>query len=389
MKKIAIICNWTDSLQSNDLVDIYEDKFKEGCGGSETWVIKISQEFAKREYNVDIYTKKYSESKYSNIRYLPTNELEEYLKSNKYDYCIILRTLNRDQVLLLKKYDVKHIYVLPHDQVIWKTFTYSNEEWEYDPGNVNEMEESHIDKFIALSVWHKEMLMFEHHIPYEKIEIIGNGVDNESYEQVVNYDINEIDHRVLWTSIYKRGAEMLIYDVAPIVRQFIPDFGIDLCSYDGIPDHVKEIEYVNVLPKISKEQYYKELCKHACYFYPCLVEETFGICALEAIMCNQDLISTYEHGMEDALSALTFTKINGHFVRSGRHNYFDYFINDDLKNDDYWNLVNEFALRIVDSIQNYYNKERMKFRKLAKNYVYERHTWSNVVDKWENLFYRS
>lgn len=381
-KLIGIWCNWD--------ADIYENKFELGCGGSDTWVIQISKEFANRGYHVHIFTNKASFSSNSNIRYFGRDKLQENVNAYEYDYMIILRCLNRDHMkIMIESNHVKHIYVLPHDQVIWKHYTYSEEEWDWNPINKNEMLESYIDKYVCLSEWHKKMIIMEHKIPEDKIVIIGNGVDSELFSLIDDHDVNEIDHRILWTSIYKRGCAILVEDIAPIVRQTITDFGVDICSYDDIPNEVNEIEYVNVLPKINKEQYYRELHKHACFFYPCVVEETFGICALEAVMCNQDVISTFEHGMEDALSALEFTKIPAHITWSGRHNYFDYVIFPEDKNEQYWNIIHEFANRIIDSIMNYNSLSKAQFRKLAKNYVLERHSWKNVVDKWELLFLKS
>ena len=74
--------------------EFYPDSFETGCGGSETWVIQISKEFANRGYHVIIFAQTpwmlyYNDS----LEFFPLSNIESRLSYQHLDYFIFVRCL--------------------------------------------------------------------------------------------------------------------------------------------------------------------------------------------------------------------------------------------------------------------------------------------------------
>ena len=65
-----------------------------GLGGSETWTVQISKEFANKHISVKVYCY-VKESKFdsNNVEYIPIKEFDYNKELPKFDYIIITRSL--------------------------------------------------------------------------------------------------------------------------------------------------------------------------------------------------------------------------------------------------------------------------------------------------------
>ena len=243
-----------------------------------------------------------------------------------------------------------------------------------------------IKKFVALTNFHKEELHKYNNIPYEKIEIIGNGLDSDIFDNV-DKEVIEKDNEILWTSAFGRGGNILIDYILPKVKAVIPDFKVNICGYsDGVPEKIKNNPNVKFLGTLTKEEYYKEFKKHKVWFLPCVVVEDFGICAAEAVMCGNHIVSPYLHGMQDVLRPFTpFAMTNKYNVKqSSDYHYSKYEL--EMSFNDFTNTNNEAAQSIIDIINNYDNPLLQKILMSQRKYVMETYTWKNIVDQWIKLF---
>ena len=359
-----------------------EISFETGCGGSETWAIQISKEFVKRGYHVVIFSQ-YEDWYFFNsgVEYVPLYLYESRIQYQKFDYFIFVRSLDESYDTFVKYNDCTNIYLQSHDMFIWKDGIY-NEKFNYEVNN----RFNKIAKFIALTNFHKWELMTYNNIPEDKIEIIGNGLDSDIFNNVDKEEI-EKDHSILWTTTFGRGGDILVNDIMALVLKAIPDFEVHICCYDDmVPEDIKLNPHVKFLGTLYKEDYYREFKKHCCWFLPCVVVEDFGICAGEAAMCECDIISPFKHGMKDVCWALTSLKMQNEFkvLETDNYHYSEYRL--DMTDEEYKKTCQEAAYKIIDSIKNYNNEDRKKIRQICKNFIMKEHTWNNVVNKWENLF---
>lgn len=363
-----------------------ETSFEIGCGGSETWAIQIAKEFVKRNYHVIIFCDCNEWYFYdSGVEYVDISYFLGRIQYQHFDEFIFTRSLDNSYDEFINHNDCENIYLQSHDQFIWKDGIY-NECFNYEDKETKNRFNK-VKKFIALTDYHKWELMHYNNIPEDKIAIIGNGLDSEIFDNIDKLAKPQIDHSILWTSSFGRGGDILVNNIMPLVHKCIPDFTVNICGYgDGVPDDIKNNPNVNFLGTLTKEEYYKEFRKHACWFLPCVVVEDFGICAGEAAMCECDIISPFKHGMKDVCWAIESLKMKNEFkiVESNDYHYGTYTLT--MSEEDFNNTCIEAASKIITSIMNYYNPERKKIRQICKDFIMKEHTWKKVVDKWENLF---
>ena len=362
--------------------DFNETSFESGCGGSETWVIQLSKEFVRKGYHVIIF------SKYNNwyffesgVEYVPIDLFESRIQYQQFYSFIFVRSLDSYYDTFIKHNDCENIYIQSHDMFIWKDGIY-NEKFDYKTNNRFDK----VKKFIALTNFHKWELMTYNHIPEDKIEIIGNGLDSDIFNKIDNENI-EKDHSILWTTSFGRGGNILVNDIMPLVRKVIPDFEVHICGYeDWVPEDIKLNPNVKFLGTLSKEDYYREFKKHCCWFLPCVVVEDFGICAGEAAMCECDIISPFKHGMKDVCWPFESLKMKSEFkvVESDNYHYSSYEL--DMTREMYSIACHEAACAIIDSINNYNDENRKRIRKICKDFIMKEHTWDKVASKWINMF---
>ena len=363
-------------------VKFNETSFETGCGGSETWVIQISKEFIRHGYHVMIFSQYGNWYIYdSGVEYVPMRLYKSRIQYQHFYAFIFVRSLDNYYDTFIKYNDCENIYLQSHDMFIWEGALYK-QKFNYKIHT----KYNKVKKFIALTDFHKWELMTYNNIPENKIEVIGNGLDSNIFSKVDKEEI-EKDHSILWTSAFGRGGDILVNDIMPLVIKEIPDFKVHICGYgDGVPQEIKLNPNVKFLGTLPKEEYYREFKKHCCWFLPCVVVEDFGICAGEAAMCDCDIISPFKHGMKDVCWAFKSLKMKSEFkvIESSDYHYSKYKLN--MSKEEYYNVCQEAAKKIIDSINNYDNSYRKQIRQICKDFIIKEHTWNNVVNKWENMF---
>lgn len=271
-------------------------------GGSETWLIQISREFAK-ENNVDLYCN-------SNIRYRKDHNVNIYnsynikqqLSNMHYDFIILNRFLYKDGInwpKYIKEHNIAaHVYVQLHDLSIVQAAE-GNAIFEADHDFNDELINSGFVTIVTLNEFHKENTLLQYPtILSQNIICIPNGIDLTLFSNT----IKEKDNRILWSSCPERGLDILVNDIYPIVKRKIPDFGIDIASYNEYDDNIdiseKDIKYIG---RLSKSDLYAEQSKHKLWFYPATFAETFCITMIENILNGCKVVSPLAYGTEATL----------------------------------------------------------------------------------------
>lgn len=128
------------------------DSLKKGVGGSETAVIRLSEEWTKKGYKVIVYGDPGTKKEINGVTYLPW-----YYFNRDDEFNIVIQWRNG---ALAGKIKAKKLYIDLHD--VDSGLNYSPEQIE------------NITKFMVKSKYHRKLMGA---IPDEKILVIGNGIN--------------------------------------------------------------------------------------------------------------------------------------------------------------------------------------------------------------------
>lgn len=159
-KRVAIYTGPSWAHDNDWCLDTYKDI---GIGGSETCAARLAMEFAANGHYVVMYGSHEMKEQHG-VQLCPWNlfnPLQEY-----FDIFIASRSLDSIDLRLR----AKTVLVWVHDVHLMSG------------QKISAFHLSRVDKFIALSPWHKEYVKHYHGIPDEKIEIIPNGVNVEFFK---------------------------------------------------------------------------------------------------------------------------------------------------------------------------------------------------------------
>lgn len=274
--------------------------FAEAQGGSETWMLQISNEFAKQGIRVDLFmnTNISTFLVNDNLMYLNCDQFEKYTEDKQYDFIILNRFFEKDGVNYIQYIKnlgiTKHIYIQLHDL----SFVY-NDSLLVVGEDINKYGLN--DDFVTLvtlNEFHRKNLLAQYPSLSKDIKMIPNGLDLSLFEE----NDAKRDNRIIWSSCAERGLDILINNIYPLVKKEIPDFGIDIAGYQD-PDgsYAKNGYDIRYLGKLTKKQLYKQQSKHKVWFYPGTFAETFCITLLENIMNGAQVVSPLTWGTAPTL----------------------------------------------------------------------------------------
>jgi len=135
-----------------------------GIGGSETAVIRLSQELSNKGFHVTVYGDPIKKGTYGNVTYLPW-----YYFNPRDSFSIFIQWRGWQ---LADKIKAKLFYVDLHDI--------------YSPIDITPSQLCHIDKFMVKSDYHRNLAPL---IPNEKFLVISNGIDIDKMPNDIKYGI--------------------------------------------------------------------------------------------------------------------------------------------------------------------------------------------------------
>ena len=347
---------------SNTIKRFDETYLTKGCGGSETWVIKIAEALSNiGNNNITVICNCDTHKQNEKISWYALPEFDSVIENNKFDVILISRILIKEMTETFMKNDCHNLYLFAHD-----TYLVNDLSMPMLYTDLNDWEKENIKKIFVLSELHKQLFINEWKFPEKMIEISANGLDFELLEKYSNND--QRDNGILWSIRYERHFNVLADQLAPIIIKYIPDFKIYTCSYDTpLPNKYKNRNYIVDLGKLSKDELYKEMSKHKVYFHPMLFFETFCISILEAIMCGCNLVTGYNYG-----AATTLMPYKG-FLLPNDINY---------NNSKDRNMV---ASIILNSIFEYNSNENKALRESMQTYLKNKYSWEKIAKDMLNV----
>lgn len=370
MKKVIGIIN--NNIPVNDF-----DNVNKSRGGSETWLFQFSAELAKNDnYHVIVFTngpEDWNIPYYSiqRVEFVPMSQFDHRIQYQKFDRIIISRIYEGIVTKIEESGCCDNIVIQSHDWGLG--YWYPNE---YRYASYDDQVELHstlVKKVIALSEWHIESIKRWTNLPEELMTIIPNGIDLELFNDI---DLDgPRDSHILWSSRPERGCDIATDFIGPTVRQAMPEFMVEIASYDPIQDRFKDRNDLIILGSLDKKDLYKEMAKHKVWFYTSTYPETFNITLPEAILCGCMPVLPLQHGMATTLKPFLPFGMSTKF-------YDQYWVQDGVWDE----AIIEAANMILDYINNYESNTYRKLRDSMQQWIRSNYTWSRVVELYEKLW---
>lgn len=347
---------------------------EKSLGGSETWLMQISKEFSK-DHKVDVYCETHEKHSVDNLTFIPFRDIyNEFnvinLSRNKYDFIILNRVVYRyniNIVALIKQFNATdNVFLQIHDLSI--PIDASGDIAYNSDIDFLLLNDEIVKGVITLNEWHRDNLLIQYPNLETKVYCIPNGLDFDLFKENVITNTNR-DNRILWSSCAERGLDILINDIYPIVKQHIPDFGIDIAGYNDLSDIDVQDKDIKILGNLTKDKLYEEMSKHKCWFYPGTFAETFCITMLEQITCGAIPVSPFTYG--------TRCTIGSEFADKYWDCQTDFY---SYNSQDFLDSSHYAANKIINILQNDYVIDNELVNSIKK------YTWSNSVSKYIDLY---
>lgn len=249
---------------------------KEGIGGSEEAIIRITPKLRDLGYKVVVFGKPgHLAGDYDGVMW---RNYDECNLEDEFDIFISWRA----PFIFEKKIKARKSYLWLHDVM--------------EPGEFGQNRIDNFDKCILLSDYHRSLFPM---IPDEKVLMSGNGIDPEEFEAYDKVGKHKRDpHKIIYASSHVRGLAY-IYNIWPDVKKAVPDATLDVYygreSYDkvhkGNPERMKwmddmeakakELEGVTDHGKVSQTTIVDQTFRSGLWAYPCPFPEIYCITAIK------------------------------------------------------------------------------------------------------------
>lgn len=264
---------------------------KEGIGGSEEAVIRLSRELCNVGWEVTIYAtpgdRTGTDFGFGLVPILDGGaekrpEWKQYWEFNPEDEFDVLVAW-RMPAFFDNSYKARKKYLWLHDVMEKAEFT--------------DERIKNLDKVIVLSRYHRSLFPM---LPEEKVFLSANGITASDFEGVTG---RRDPHRIIYMSSHIRGLALL-YDIWPDVRKAVPGAKLDIYygwqSYEDMnhnnpgnqpggmawmhmmQEWVKKLDGVTDHGKIGQQQIVEEIFKSGVWAYPCPFPEIYCITARKA-----------------------------------------------------------------------------------------------------------
>ena len=245
-------------------------------GGSEKSVVLLTEDLSKNNkvYVVGSVTEGNSQT---GVCYIPTEKIGDVPK--KIDLLVGVNYIH-----FLKYYESfrvtsKWFWMHNTDFHPW----YNGVELNPEEYNLRSLE---INKIVCLTQWHKQKVMDDYKVDADKILVISNPIDTDSF---LSYDINDkIPFSFIYTSHAERGLEKVLSEWPIIKKKYsqatlhiaTPEYGFEF-FVDHFFHKAIALEGVTFYGALAQNELYNLMAKCQIWYYPTDYEETFCITAIE------------------------------------------------------------------------------------------------------------
>lgn len=369
-KSIAIWCG------SGPIEEWGPWSLKEGIGGSEEAVIRLSKHLRDLGYKVAVYASPgINAGLHEGVMW---RNHEECNFDDNFDIFIAWRA----PFLFDRKFNARKAYLWLHDVM---------PEGEFTPERI-----ANFDKCIVLSNYHRSLFPI---IPDEKIMLSANGIDPDDFttdvvdsrvamtdnnpHQKRRADLRELIardiHKMIYTSSHVRGLSYL-YDIWPEVKKAVPDATLDVYygreSYDAVhkgnPERIKwmddmiakakALEGVTDHGKVGQDEIVRHIFESGLWVYPCPFPEISCITAMKMQAGGAVPVAS------------NFAALN-ETIQYGHKQDFQEFSDEDLQ---------KYKEALIWWLQ--HPAEQEKVRPEMMEWARKHYDWKNVAKQWSKEF---
>lgn len=359
---------------------------KRGLGGSESAIIRISEELSKIGFDVTVYNDCTSDDSlpgtYSNVQYKP---LDQANTENTPSYDVVI--ISRSVAAIFQNWKIceksRFVALYLHD-----TFC------EGDDIIEDLVIQGKLQEIFTLSDWHTGYVTHANHGKRRNYDILKNhifmtrnGIGNMNPGWI---DVREKDPNLfVFNASVTKGMVPLVKQIWPEVKQRIPDAKLKIIGgyykfrEAAGPDqqekdwnelalqYGKDIEFTGV---ITQQEISQILRKASYMIYPAGFPETFGISTLEALAHNVPLITCRFGALEETAIDLASWKI----PYPVEPNWALPWLNQESQ-------VQIFVNAVVDA---YHNKYLHQQKMYACNQVKDICGWDTVALQWKQHLFK-
>jgi tetratricopeptide (TPR) repeat protein len=324
---------------------------KEGIGGSEEAVIRLSRQLSKLGWKVVVFGKPGSTTGLDEDGVMWRNYWDCNL-DDEFDVFVAWRA----PFIFEKKIKARKSYLWLHDVM--------------EPGEFTPERIANFTKCIVLSNYHRDLFPM---IPDEKILLSANGIDPEEFA-ALDGKIERKPHKLVYTSSHVRGLAYL-YDIWPEIKKAVPDATLDVYygrgSYDAVhkgnPERMKWMDDMSAKAKAldgvtdhgkaSQQKVMEEFFSAAIWAYPCPFPEIYCITAIKAQAAGAVPVTSKTAALDET-------------VQFGVKQDFKEFDDADL---------NTYKVNLIQALkdQKSLERQRPKMMEWARN-----KSWKAVADQW-------
>ena len=235
-----------------------------------------------------------------------------------------------------------------------------------------------VDRLLVLSEFHRQQFMRHLDVPEDRYLVTRNGVDLALVDEAiagVERDLN----RVIYTSRPERGLEALL-EMWPSIKARRPELKLAVAHYanpgadrqmadylDALRQTAEALPDVELLGALSKRDLYRELAGSALVVYPCAFPEVSCISALEAAACGTPMVTSRYCALKESVAEGETGVLVPGDPRSGEY-------------------VESFASALAELLADGERYQAMSTA--ARERVEGRYQWSAIAEEWEGEFAR-
>lgn len=331
-----------------------------GIGGSETAIICMARELAKRSHQIDVFCKCDHPGRYANVNYYDETEFTTRGATAAYDVLVASRWA-----------DPLATRVPAGLRVLW-----NHDMCRQDRAWVANLYQT--DLLLCLSDYHVQNFVdtFPELAPH--IWKTSNGVD---MQEIDNIQSPKSQHRLLYSSRPERGLLPLLRDIMPRLIEQHPDVVLQYCAYDlsqamTLPPDVVAVHEacdrlaaqmprnVEALGSLTKRNLYEVMGAASVVAYPCTFPEISCITAMEAQAVGTPIVTTNAYALPETVGPRSCL-IDG---TPGTADYTTRFVNE--------------VLQLFSDRDHYRETVELGREHIESN----GYTWAEVAETWEKKF---
>ena len=271
-------------------------------GGTEIALVNIANEMVKFGYDVIISGHVKNVGKTNGVTWMHTDLIHDNYKQDDID--VIVSASYIHFALEFEKYNAKKVF--------WVHNTHHHSWFNGEELlNADELTRS-VDHTVCLTDWHKNMWQSKYSVDPNKITIIGNGIEPNSFIG----NPNKIKGKFIWSSEPSRGLFDLLKQWHKI-KQTLPHASLDIYSPKYGLDQLSELKHVvdilddvNIIGNKNQLELHDAMLKAEYWCYMTNYEETYCITALEMQYANVIPITTECAALKETVHSGVISKHN-------------------------------------------------------------------------------